>query len=207
MFYSEKWAETKELVIGLYPKWKPTEDQAKLFREKFSPLDQAAVQEAIKRMWLEDKFGSGQLSPGKLMSKYRIIKDEMAAVYDSKSRDNAYGQDGDLEDGDRQAQEDACLRRLLMLPFDQVRKAAARILTGLGRWSMFSKIRVDSDNPSDWSFMGKCAVLYEIDNPSKEDGRDAEPERHGEDVGPAPTPEDIVGKTRKPDSIGLLDSL
>jgi hypothetical protein len=207
MFYNEKWGETKELIIGLYPKWKPTEDQARLFREKFSPLDQAAVQEAVKRMWLEDKFGSGQLSPGKLKAKYGIIKDEMAAVFDSKSREDSYGQDRDLEDADIQEQEDACLTRLLMLPFDQVKKAAAKILAGLGRWSMFARIRVDSDNPSDWSFMGKCAVLYEIDNPSEEDGKDAESERHGGDVDPQIATENIVGKTRKPDSIGLLDAL
>ena len=206
MFTSEKWSETKELIIGLYPKWNPTVEQAGLFRDKFSPLDQSAVQEAVKRMWLEDKFGSGQLSPGKLMVMYGKIKDEMAAVHQSHVE---MGAEVSLEQerAMRECEEEASLRKILMLPIDVVRLAASKICRGLGRWSMFSKIRVDSENPNEWSFMGKCAVLYEIENPTDEGGTDANPEGNETRVDPTPTSEGVVGEPREPDSINLLDSL
>ena len=72
---------------------------------------------------------------------------------------------------------------------------------------MFSKIRVDSDNPNDWSFMGKCAVLYEIENPTDEGGTDADPRGNETSVDPAPASEGVVGEPHKPDSIELLDDL
>ena len=203
MFYSDKWDDTKEVIVGLYPKWTPTGEQAKIFRDRFAPLDQSALQEAVKRMWLEDKFGSGQLSPGKLRARYRIIKDEIAASFNgSQQQEDVYDEQAERQEIDQQ--NSACLRKLLLLPFDQVKAAAAKVLSGLGRWTMFSKISVGSDNPSDWSFMGRCAVLYEIENPTEDkEGMDA----HRRDVAAKPPQQGVLEQPPKPSGIELLDSI
>lgn len=207
MFYSDKWDETKELIVGLYPKWTPTEEQAKIFRDRFAPLDQSALQEAIKRMWLEDKFSSGQLSPGKLKARYRIVKDEIAASFNgTQHQDDVQDERAERQEIDMQNED--CLRRLLLLPFDQVKSAAAKVLAGLGRWKMFSKISVGSDNPADWSFMGKCAVLYEVENPTEEqEGMDARRTEHGRTLEAGPPEQGVLEQPSKPSGIELLDSI
>jgi len=186
---TDNWAQTKDVIIGLYPKWNLTVEQAKAFREEFQPLWQPALREAVRRLWLEDKFGSGTLSPGRLKAMYGRVRAENEAV--QRGPDPDPEREPDREEI-RQSHEHL-LRRVLLAPISAVTAAAQRIREGAGRWGWIRPQKSDGDNPTKWSAMMRSAVMYEMENPSTEaaDATDSsEPGRDKPDTGGVGEPGD-----------------
>lgn len=161
---TDAWAQTKDVIIGLYPKWNLTIEQAKAFREEFQPLWQPALREAIRRLWLEDKFGKGTLSPGRLKAMYGRVRAQSEAAH----RASAHTPDDEVDYGDIKLSHENLLRRVLMAPISAVTAAAQRIREGVGRWGWIKPQKNEGDNPTKWSAMMRSAVMYEMENPSTE---------------------------------------
>ncbi len=166
-FY-EDWNETKSTIVGLYPKWNLTVEQAKAFREEFQSMKQDVLREAVKRLWLEDKFSNTSLNPGKLKAMYHKVRseNERAAAGPSDASETEYP----WEEAEIAESHEALLRRLLLAPVTSVRSAAATIRSGIGRWGWIRPKKSGGDNPIEWSAMMRSAVMYEMENPSKEAG-------------------------------------
>ncbi len=166
MYDTDGWADTKEVIVGLYPKWNLTSEQASAFRDEFQPLYQEALREAVRRLWLEDKFGSGTLNPGRLKAMYGRVRSEREAAH--RSADPDPGDTLDYEDIRRSHEN--MLRRVLMSPVAAVNSAADIIRKGIGRWGWIRPKRNEGNDPTKWSDMMRSAVMYEIENPSTEAG-------------------------------------
>lgn len=171
MFYNaEEWAKTRETIIGLYPKWNLTGDQATVFREQFQKMHQPTLREAVKQLWLEDKFSNTSLNPGKLRAMYGRVRAENEAAAQRRKPESSEEYDWDEINNSRQN----ALRQVLMAPIAAVSAAADTVRRGIGRWAMLRPQQSSGNDPTQWSAMMRAAVLYEMDNPSKEAGDDAD---------------------------------
>lgn len=179
-----QWNQTKEVIIGLYPKWNLTVEQATAFREAFQPLWQPALREAVRRLWLEDKFGSGTLNPGRLKAMYGRVRAESEAVQHAA----APSPDTEANPEEIRQSHENLLRRVLMAPVAAVAAASDLIRGGVGRWGWIRPQKSGGNDPTEWSAMMRSAVMYEIENPSAMEGvtdemaDDADPTEFGGDL-------------------------
>ncbi len=164
MFTSEEWTKTTECIAGLYPKWSLTDEQARVFRDQFHPLEQGSLREAVKRLWIEDKFGGSSPNPGKLKTMYDRVRAEQHAVAESHRQQKQIEDDYDWE-SIRRSHENI-LRKVLLAGVAACSAAANVIRSGVGRWGLIRPARCEGDDPNKWSTMMQAAVLYEIENPT-----------------------------------------
>ena len=184
MFTSDEWTLTTECIAGLYPKWSLTDEQARAFRERFQALHQDSLREAVKRLWIEDKFGGSSPNPGKLGAMYGRVRDEGEAVARAGASREQVGANVDWDDVRRNHEN--ILRKVLMAGVSVCSLAANMIRSGAGRWGWIRPQRCEGDDPNRWSTMMQAAVLYEIENPTEsakegdDEKTDARPLFHGD---------------------------
>ncbi len=166
MNHYDEWSKTKDVIAGLYPKWSLTTEQASVFRDEFMPLRQDVLRDAVKRLWIEDKFGAGSLNNGKLKAMYSRVMQEKDSATDEN---RAYVED-EVSYEEIERDHEAIHRSVLLSDVEDVIAAAERIRKGYGRWGYISFNKCEGSNPSGWSAMMQSAVLYEIENPSLPDG-------------------------------------
>lgn len=193
MNHHDEWSQTKDVIVGLYPKWSLTTQQASVFRDEFMPLRQDVLREAVKRLWVEDKFGAGSLNNGKLKAMYTRVRQEKEAAFNE--RDDEHEDEVDWKDV--KEDHEAILRRVLLSDVNSVMAAADRIRNGFGRWGYMRPQMCEGSNPSNWSAMMQSAVLYEMENPSVPDGV----------VKDDTLPSEVFDKERREPEAGGLDFL
>ena len=157
------WSETYKLMMGLFPNADITQEIWDIWEEQLAPMNQEDVRNAIKTHFAEKQYKSPKLPAVKAI--LRQIRENRAASHDVRS-------DGvdekEYQDQVVRLSLENQLQRLLDMPADELRDAAAKART---RYSMLLS-RHEGSDPKDWSAMFQAAVLYVMDDQSNEANRD-----------------------------------
>ena len=153
---AEGWADTLELLQGLFPSAEITQEQYDIWRDDLASMNQEDVRIAIKQHWREKNWKTPKL---------QMVKSIIYQIKENRAQEFV------SSDEDRSAQEyekqqirwsnEATLERLKETPVATLLEAAERARI---RFGMLLSSTTSGDDPTDWSIMFRAAVVYVMDD-------------------------------------------
>ena len=153
------WADTLELLQGLFPKAEITQKQYDIWRDDLATMNEKDVRIAIKQHWREKGWKTPQLPAVK--SIIYQIKENRAQEFISSDEDR---QAHEYEEQQIRLSQEMMLARLLKTPADELLSAAA---CARNKYSMVLS-KSSGDDPKDWSVIFRAAVIYVMDGADEE---------------------------------------